>query len=82
MVTLMSRIEPARALAKNSFSSSVATRTRNMVGVSRKRGRDVFGACSVLQGLTAELGSRLNTPPTPTHVTGNLRWPVNTSSQI
>lgn len=32
MATLMSRTEPARALAKNSFSSSVAIRTRNMVG--------------------------------------------------
>lgn len=32
MTTLMSRTEPARALAKNSFSSSVAIRTRNMVG--------------------------------------------------
>lgn len=31
MMTLMSRIQPARALAKNSFSSSVAMRTRNMM---------------------------------------------------
>lgn len=41
-MTLMSRMEPARALAKNSFSSSVATRTRNMVG-ERAGGRRHLG---------------------------------------
>lgn len=54
MTTLMSRTEPARALAKNSFSSSVATRTRNMVEDEQTEGARWAGTHS---GPTLSWGS-------------------------
>lgn len=45
-------------------------------------GRDELRACSVPQGLAIKLGTGLNTATTTPHVTGNLRRPLSTSSQI
>lgn len=55
MMTLMSRTEPARALAKKSFSSSVAIRTRNMVGGDEQGREGQLWGCSVRWGLVPEL---------------------------
>jgi hypothetical protein len=76
-------MEPARALAKNSFSSSVAISTRNIVVVGEQAGRvgrEEFGSAGVLWGLVvARLGSGLNMV---SPCDWNLRWPLNISSQI
>lgn len=65
MMTLMSRTEPARALAKNSFSSSVATSTRNIV-VGGEQAEWIGMSLGLLlspRGLRARLGSGLNMVP-------------------